>query len=123
MADQTQAEPSDQPEHLDASEQSDRQATAVKPAAPPRRRPERKSPEPPPAYKVLLHNDDVNGMEYVVRVICKLTPLSVDEAVERMLEAHTRGVALLLVTHKERAELYVEQFASCGLTVTMEPEA
>jgi ATP-dependent Clp protease adaptor protein ClpS len=31
------------------------------------------------------------------------------------------GVALVLVTHKERAELYVEQFASKRLTVTIEP--
>jgi len=28
----------------------------------------------------------------------------------------------LLVTHKERAELYVEQFASFTLTVTCEPD-
>jgi hypothetical protein len=26
------------------------------------------------------------------------------------------------VTHKERAELYVEQFQSCSLTVTIEPD-
>ena len=31
------------------------------------------------------------------------------------------GVALLLTTHKERAELYQEQFQSKGLTVTIEP--
>ena len=28
---------------------------------------------------------------------------------------------MLLVTHKERAELYQEQFESKGLTVTIEP--
>ena len=32
------------------------------------------------------------------------------------------AAALLLVTHKERAELYVEQFASCMITVTMEAD-
>jgi ATP-dependent Clp protease adapter protein ClpS len=36
-------------------------------------------------------------------------------------EAHNTGVALLLVTHKERAELYVDQFKSKSLTVTIEP--
>ena len=44
------------------------------------------------------------------------------EAAQRALEAHETGVSLLLVTHQERAELYQEQFASCGLTVTIEPE-
>lgn len=75
-----------------------------------------------PPYKVLLHNDDVNDMLRVVEIVCELTPLSMDEAVERTLEAHRTGVALLLVTHKERAELYCEQFATYTLTVTIEPD-
>ncbi|MCS7014503.1 MAG: ATP-dependent Clp protease adaptor ClpS [Gemmatales bacterium] len=74
-----------------------------------------------PPYKLLLHNDDVNDMAYVVQTIQELTALSREEATQRMLEAHKNGVALLLVTHKERAELYAEQFASKGLTVTIEP--
>jgi ATP-dependent Clp protease adaptor protein ClpS len=75
-----------------------------------------------PPYKVILHNDEVNDMARVVEVICKLTPLDVNEAIERMLEAHHTGHAVLLVTHKERAELYVDQFASCRITVTAEPD-
>jgi len=75
-----------------------------------------------PPYKVILHNDDVNDMCRVVEVICNLTPLGINEAIERMLEAHHTGYALLLVTHRERAELYVEQFASCRLIVTAEPD-
>jgi ATP-dependent Clp protease adapter protein ClpS len=54
--------------------------------------------------------------------VLQLTPLSKEEAIARTLEAHQTGVALLLVTHQERAELHVEQFASYGLTVTAEPE-
>ncbi len=75
-----------------------------------------------PPYKVLLHNDDVNDMTYVVRAIMELVHLSLAIATQRMMEAHTRGLTLLCVTHKERAELYVEQFASKKLTVTIEPE-
>ncbi len=75
-----------------------------------------------PPYKVLLHNDDVNDMLFVVRKVVELTPLSVEEAVERMLEAHDTGVTLLLVTHKERAELYAEQFLTYHLEVTIEPD-
>lgn len=77
--------------------------------------------KPLPPYRVLLHNDDVNDMVFVVRVICKLTPLGWKQAILRMLEAHSSGVALLLVTHKERAELYAEQFATFKLKVTIEP--
>ena len=50
-----------------------------------------------------------------------LTPLNLEAAVQRTLEAHTAGLALLLTTHKERAELYRDQFKSKGLTVTIEP--
>ena len=75
-----------------------------------------------PPFKVLLHNDDKNVMEDVVASILMLTPLKEQEAILRMLEAHETGCALLLVTHKERAELYVEQFASCNITVTMEAD-
>jgi len=73
-------------------------------------------------YRVILHNDEVNDQEYVVTTICRLTPLKAAEAVEKMLEAHTKGLSVLLVCHRERAELYEEQFRSCRLTVTIEPE-
>jgi ATP-dependent Clp protease adaptor protein ClpS len=76
-----------------------------------------------PPYRVMLHNDDVNTFEHVIRTIMRLTPLNEKEAAMRVLEAHETGVALLLVTHRERAELYVEQFASASLTVTCEPDA
>jgi ATP-dependent Clp protease adaptor protein ClpS len=75
-----------------------------------------------PPWKVFLHNDDVNSIEHVILSILRLTPLKEMEAIERTLEAHESGVALLLVTNRERAELYVEQFASCSLTVTCEPD-
>ncbi len=73
-----------------------------------------------PPFRVLLHNDDVNDIVYVVETIVDLTPLNIKSATEATFEAHEQGVALLLVTHRERAELYVEQFKSKNLTVTME---
>ena len=75
-----------------------------------------------PPFRVILHNDDVNSFDHVILSILRLTPLNEQEAVERTLEAHETGASLLLVTHKERAELYVEQFASVSLTVTCEPD-
>ena len=74
-----------------------------------------------PPWRVLLHNDDVNTIEDVVDTVATLTPLDQFAAVRAALEAHRRGLSLLLVTHKERAELYVEQFKSRCLKVTIEP--
>lgn len=87
-----------------------------------KKQPAKMPPRQVPPYKVLLHNDDVNGFPYVIRTICRLTTLSSEEAWTRALEAHESGVSLLLVTHQERAELYQEQFTSAGLTVTIEPD-
>ena len=82
---------------------------------------EQKTQQLPP-YRVILHNDDVNTMDHVVLTILKLTELDEQEAVERTLQAHFEGSSLLLVTHRERAELYCEQFATYKLTVTCEPD-
>jgi ATP-dependent Clp protease adaptor protein ClpS len=74
-----------------------------------------------PPWNVLLHNDDVNDMLYVADTITELTSLNRHDAVLRMLEAHNKGIALLLSTHREHAELLCEQFVSKHLTVTAEP--
>jgi ATP-dependent Clp protease adaptor protein ClpS len=94
------------------------------------RKPKKAGPKPTPTkqppgllppWKVLLHNDDKNAIEFVIGTIVELTPLNETEAKVRTTEADKTGVALLLVTHKERAELYKDQFESKGLTVTIEP--
>ena len=95
-------------------------ATA-KPKAARKTTPKRKPPRHLPQWKVLLHNDDKNEMPFVVATIVELTPLNEQEATLRMKEADDTGVALILTTHKERAELYQEQFTSKGLVVTIEP--
>ena len=89
--------------------------------APPKQVPKKQPPKMLPPWKVLLHNDDENDIEYVVLTIMSLTALQQEAAVQRTLEAHKSGVALLLTTHKERAELYRDQFGSKGLIVTIEP--
>lgn len=75
-----------------------------------------------PQWKVLLHNDDVNEIGYVVDTIVELISLNPMTALLQTLEAHKRGLALLMTTHRERAELLHEQFASKRLTVTIEPD-
>src|ERR1700710_1059030 len=91
-----------------------------KPKRSPKKSPQNKPPQPLPPWKVLLHNDDKNEMMFVVQTVMELTTLKEQEAVLRTVEAHKTGVALLLMTHKERAELYEEQFQTKGLTVTIE---
>lgn len=108
---------------------SQEQPPAAQPATPPAGatatapRPAPPRVEHLPMFRVLLHNDDKNSMEDVVVTIVELTPLNKTQAVEAMLDAHKTGVALLLVTHRERAELYQDQFRSKLLTVTIEPVA
>lgn len=96
---------------------------AVMPIRRSKKKPHEQPPKILPPWKVMLHNDDINNVEDVVKIIRQLTPLNKEDAVARTVEAHKQGVALLLVTHRERAELYVEQFMSAGLTTTTEPEA
>ena len=74
-----------------------------------------------PPFRVLLHNDPVNDFDHVIDTLVDLTPLSPQRAEVVTREAHLSGVALVLVTHRERAELYVDQFKSKRLTVTIEP--
>lgn len=89
----------------------------------PKKAPARVKPRKLPPFKVLLHNDDVSTFEHVILSIVNLTPLTTEAAFEKTLIAHDQGLVLLLVTHKERAELYQEQFTSVKLTVTIEPDA
>ena len=74
-----------------------------------------------PRYKVILLHDAVNDLMFIVRTVMELTRLCRAEATHKMWEAHHSGRSVLLITYKERAELYVEQFASKGLRVIIEP--
>jgi ATP-dependent Clp protease adaptor protein ClpS len=72
-------------------------------------------------YKVVLHNDDVNSMDHVVRSLLRSVPgLSTKQAVDIMLEAHNTGRAVVLVCPLELAELVRDRLESCGLTATIE---
>ena len=46
-----------------------------------------------PRWQVLLHNDDVNEMVYVIQTIVDLTHLDRHDAAVCMLEAHSRGLS------------------------------
>ena len=76
-----------------------------------------------PKYKVLLHNDPVNSMEYVASTLREVVPqLSEQDAISIMLEAHNSGVGLVIVCDLEPAEFYSESLKSKGLTSSIEQE-
>ena len=75
-----------------------------------------------PHYRVLLHNDDHNSMDRVVMALVRIVArLTIEQAVSVMLEAHTAGVATVIVCPKETAEFYREGLERYGLTSTVEP--
>jgi ATP-dependent Clp protease adaptor protein ClpS len=74
-----------------------------------------------PPFNVLLHNDDEHDMEFVVRSLVRCASLQPHRAVQAMLEAHEKGVALVATCHRELAELIQERLQSDGLTATIEP--
>ena len=82
-----------------------------------------------PLYRVLIHNDDVTPMNFVVDVLREIFALEEPRAMEVMLEAHRRGIALVVVEPLERAEFHVDQARSLArgrkfpLTFTVEPES
>jgi ATP-dependent Clp protease adapter protein ClpS len=88
------------------------------PASP---RPDTPRFRPLPPYRVILLHEAGQELMNVVRAVMDLTRLCREEATHKMWESYHRGQSQLLVTHKERAELYIDQFATRGITVTIEP--
>src|SRR5688572_18675042 len=68
--------------------------------------------EKAPPWRVVLHNDDVTTMDFVVWLLVTLFAKPQEEAVALMLEVHRTGAATVTVCPQERAELYVEQVQS-----------
>ncbi len=76
-----------------------------------------------PRYRVLLHNDAFNSMEYVVQVLLQAVPsITQPQAISIMMEAHTNGLALVITCAQEHAEFYCETLKNHGLTSTIEPD-
>jgi ATP-dependent Clp protease adaptor protein ClpS len=76
-----------------------------------------------PPYKVIVHNDDYNEMNYVIfALLHSVNILTVEEAERIMLTAHLTGQAIVIVCPKEVAEYYQERLLSYRLTATIEPE-
>lgn len=75
-----------------------------------------------PLFRVLLHNDDVNTMEHVVKALMQVFKFKQEMCERIMLEAHRNGVALCAIEPLEQAELHRDQLVSFSLVATIEPE-
>jgi ATP-dependent Clp protease adaptor protein ClpS len=82
----------------------------------------------PMLYRVILVNDDYTPMEFVVLVLQRVFRKGREEAVQIMLNVHTRGSGVCGVFTAEIAETKVRQVLSFSrdnkhpLQCTMEPE-
>ena len=87
----------------------------------PSRSPDKRRTRDLPHYKLILHSGGPHDLMSVVRTIMELTRFCRAEATHKMWEAYHSGRSVLLVTYRERAELFAEQFGSKGIPIVIEP--
>ena len=71
-------------------------------------------------WNVIVWDDPINLMSYVVYVFQKLFGFSREEATSKMLEVHKRGRSIVATVEREEAESYVTRLHRHGLQATME---
>jgi ATP-dependent Clp protease adaptor protein ClpS len=71
-------------------------------------------------WHVIVWNDPVNLMSYVVFVFMKVLAFTKEKATRHMLQVHHQGKSLVATETREKAELYHQQIQSHGLIVTIE---
>jgi ATP-dependent Clp protease adaptor protein ClpS len=81
-----------------------------------------------PLYRVIIHNDEVTPMDFVVHVLTTIFMLNAPEAVEVMFTAHTTGLAYVQTLPQTEAQKRISKahFAAglegYPLHFSMEPE-
>ncbi len=79
-------------------------------------------------YKVIIHNDDLTPMDFVVHILKTIFYLGNDRASEVMLTAHINGNAYVQTLAKSEAEKRIDKAhfesnnAGYPLRFSMEPE-
>jgi ATP-dependent Clp protease adaptor protein ClpS len=71
-------------------------------------------------WNVVVWDDPINLMTYVVYVFRKLFGFSEPEATKHMLEVHNEGKSLVATAHREKAEHYVTRLHAYGLQATLQ---
>ena len=62
-----------------------------------------------PLYRVIIHNDTVTPMDFVVNILQRIFMLGMDRAVEIMYKAHFAGIAYVQTLPKSEAEKRIEK--------------
>lgn len=73
-------------------------------------------------WVVLVWNDPINLMSYVVFVLQRLFGYSTEKATELMLDVHHKGRAAVSTGSREKAELDVFRLHEYGLWATMQKD-
>jgi ATP-dependent Clp protease adaptor protein ClpS len=92
------------------------QAQPVPPAPSPAKTKTRKKKKPRqlPPYHVILLNDDDHTFEYVIEMLKSLFAHPEEKGFAMANEVNTSGRAIVLTTHKEKAELKRDQIHAFG---------
>lgn len=72
-------------------------------------------------WGVIVWNDPVNLMDYVVHVFQIVLKMNLSQARKHMLEVHEKGKSLVAMEPREHAEHLVHRLQRYGLKATMEP--
>lgn len=89
---------------------------------------EERETELEPLYRVVIHNDDVTPMDFVVQVLKTIFLLANDRAAEIMLTAHFYGTAYVQTLPQSEAERRIHRAhteannAGYPLKFTIQPE-
>jgi ATP-dependent Clp protease adaptor protein ClpS len=72
------------------------------------------------SWAVIVWNDPINLMTYVVFVFMRVLAFTKEKATRHMLEVHRQGKSCVAIETREKAEFFHQQIQSHGLSVTLE---
>lgn len=71
-------------------------------------------------WNVVVWNDHINLMSYVVHVFRKVLGFDEPKAHKHMLEVHTQGKSCVATETREKAEFYWQRLQEYGLRTTLQ---
>lgn len=75
-----------------------------------------------PPWKVVVLNDPVNLMNYVVMVFQRVLGFNREKATRHMMEVHEQGRSVVWTGERERAEAYTHQLQQWQLQAILEED-
>jgi ATP-dependent Clp protease adaptor protein ClpS len=75
---------------------------------------------PSKGWIVIVWNDHINTMSYVVHVFRKVLGFNKEKAHSHMMEVHVQGRSCVAKESREKAEFYWDRLQGYGLRVTLQ---